>query len=63
MAIKTIGIDKDIKTTDQIRFVLSTTNSADCLGGIQSLFTPYKINQVTIYFISKDFTDTTVSEY
>ena len=63
MAIKTIGIDKDIKTTDQIRFVLSTTNSADCLGGIQSLFTPYKINQATIYFISKDFTDTTVSEY
>jgi P2-related tail formation protein len=63
MTIKTIGIDNDIKITDQIRFVLSTTKSAECLNGIQSLFTPYKINQVTIYYISKDFVDTTVSTY
>lgn len=63
MAIKTIGIDKEISTTDQLRFVLSTTNAAECLNGMQSLFTPYKVNQVTIYFIARDFTESTVSEY
>ena len=61
--IKTVGIDNDIKITDQIRFILSTTNSTECLNGIQKAFTPYKVNQVTIYYIARDFTNTTVSEY
>ena len=55
--IKTVGIDKDIKNTDQLRFILTTTDSTGCLS------TPYKINKVTIYFISREFTDSTVSEY
>jgi hypothetical protein len=55
--IKTVGIDKDIKTTDQLKFVLSTTDSNGCL------YTPYKVNKVVIYFISREFADSTVSEY
>lgn len=55
--IKTVGIDKDIKNTDELRFVLKTTDSNGCL------IRPYKINKVVIYFASREFTDTTVSEY
>jgi hypothetical protein len=55
--IKTVGIDKDIKNTDKLKFILTTTDSSSCLS------TPYKINKVTIYFISREFTSSTVSEY
>ncbi len=55
--IKTVGIDNDITVADKIKFILSTTDSNDCLK------TPYKINKIMIYFVSRDFTDTTVSEY
>lgn len=55
--IKTIGIDNDIKTTDNLRFVLDVTDANGCLK------TPYKIDKVSIYFISREFTDTSVSEY
>jgi len=55
--LKTVGIDQDIKITDQLRFEIKTTDSSGCPK------TPYKINKVTIYFVSRDFTDSTVSEY
>lgn len=55
--IKTIGIDNDINITDDLRFIISTTDSNGCLK------TPYKIDKVSIYFISREFTDTTVTEY
>ena len=55
--IKTIGIDNDITVADQIKFILSTTDSTGCL------YTPYKINKIVIYFVSRDFVDTTMSEY
>jgi len=57
MTIKIIGIDKDITITDNVRFILSTTDSSGCLK------TPYKINKATIYFISREFAETSVSEY
>jgi hypothetical protein len=55
--IKTVGKDQDIKITDQLRFEITTTDSSGCLH------TPYKVNKITIYFVSRDFTDTTASEY
>lgn len=55
--IKTVGKDQDIKITDKLKFEITTTDSSGCLH------TPYKINKVTVYFVSRDFTDATVSEY
>ena len=47
----------NIRNTDDIKFVLSTTDADGCLQ------TPYKINQVTIYFISREFASTNSFEY
>ena len=55
--IKTVGIDTDIMISDSLRFILSTVDSNGCLK------TPYKVNKILIYFISREFTDTTVSQY
>lgn len=55
--IKTVGIDKDIKTTDKIKFILDTTDSSGCPS------IPYKVDKVVIYFVTREFTDSTVSEY
>jgi hypothetical protein len=55
--MKTAGIDNDITITDDIRFILKTTDSEGCLS------TPYKVNRVTIYFIAREFTNQNVSEY
>jgi len=55
--VKTIGIDQDITIADDIRFVLNTTDSNNCLK------TPYQITNVTIYFITREFTDSTATEY
>lgn len=57
MAVKTVGLDKDIKITDKIRFVLETKDADGCL------IDPYKINQITIYYAARDFTSTSVFEY
>lgn len=43
--------------TDIIRFELSTENSGQCLVD------PYKIDTLKIYFVERDFNDTTLSEY
>ena len=55
--LKTVGIDKDITITDEVRFVLQTTDGNDCP------VRPYQITKATLYFISREFTDTTASEY
>lgn len=55
--VKTVGIDKEIKITDKLNFVLETRDSKECLR------TPYQILNATIYFVSREFTDTSVSEY
>jgi phage-related tail fiber protein len=55
--LKTVGVDKDIAITDEVRFVLQTTDGKDCL------VRPYQITSATLYFISREFTDTTASEY
>lgn len=54
---KTLGIDKKISVSDNIRFVLETTDGAGCLQ------TPYQITKVVIYFVNREFTDSTATEY
>ena len=54
---KIVGIDKDIKTTDKIKFVLNTFDSSGCD------ILPYKVDKITIYFITREFTSNQVSEY
>jgi hypothetical protein len=55
--VKTVGIDKDITIADELQFVLRTTDGSDYP------IRPYRVNDVTIYFVTREFTDTTVSEY
>lgn len=55
--MKTVGTDKDITIADDLKFVLETRDGRDCLH------TPYQIASVTVYFVSREFTDTSVSEY
>lgn len=55
--MKTVGVDKDISIEEPIRFVLETKNSQDCL--VQ----PYRIDSVTIYFVSREFYDPDSKHY
>lgn len=55
--MKTVGVDKDITVADDLRFILETKDGNDCT------IVPYKINSVVIYFVSREFTDSTASEY
>ena len=43
--------------TTPIKFELSTEDSSQCL------IDPYKLDSVKIYFVERDFNDTTISEY
>ena len=54
---KIIGVDKDITILDKVDFILNTTDGQDCP------MTPYKINNVTIYFVSRDFVSNSVNQY
>lgn len=54
---KTVGVDKDITIADDINFILETRDAKECLQ------TPYQVLNATIYFVSREFTDTSVSEY
>ena len=54
---KIVGTDNDLTITDELQFVLRTTDSNDMP------VRPYRVNDVTIYFVTREFTDTTVSEY
>lgn len=53
---KTLGID-DISISDDVEIILDTRDENDCLTD------PYRIDKIIIYFVSRDFTDTSVSEY
>lgn len=55
--LKTVGVDKNISIEDTIRFVLETKDSRDCL------VTPYRIDSVRVYFVSREFTDATANSY
>lgn len=57
MEPKIVGIDKTASIADDLVFILETKDSNGCLKK------PYKINQVTIYFISRDFNNNNVNEY
>jgi hypothetical protein len=54
---KTVGIDKEITTADDLELILETRDGRECL------LTPYKITSVVVYFVSREFTDSSVSEY
>lgn len=55
--MKTVGVDKNITIADDIKFILETRDGRDCLH------MPYQITSVTVYFVSREFTDTSISEY
>lgn len=55
--MKTVGLDNQISVTDDVRFVLETRDGDDCL------IVPYKIESVVVYFVSREFTDSTATEY
>lgn len=55
--LKTVGVDKNITIEDTIRFVLETKDARDCLVA------PYRIESVKVYFVSREFTDSTASHY
>lgn len=55
--LKTVGVDKNITIEDTVRFVLETKDARDCP------ITPYRIDSVKVYFVSREFTDSTVNQY
>lgn len=55
--IKTVGVDNNISIEDTVRFVLETKDGRDCL------VTPYRIDSVKVYFVSREFTDSTATSY
>lgn len=55
--MKTVGVDSNISVTDDVRFILETRDGEDCL------ITPYKIGSVVVYFVSREFTDSTATQY
>ncbi|NBT59841.1 hypothetical protein EBT16_13765, partial [bacterium] len=55
--MKTVGVDSNISVTDDLRFVLDTRDGDDCL------IRPYKIGSVVVYFVSREFTDSTSIQY
>lgn len=55
--MKTVGLDKDIELGDEVRFIIETRDGSDCVSD------PYQITEVRLYFINREFTDPTASEY
>jgi len=55
--LKTVGVDRDISVEEQVRFLLETKDGRDCL------ITPYRIDSVTVYFVSREFSDVTATPY
>lgn len=55
MAVKTINESPTL--TDTIQFILKTPKADGCLDN------PYKVNSITIYFIERDFTNSSLFEY
>ena len=57
METKTVGSNADLTVGDELRFILETHDGSGCLKD------PYQITDIKIYFISREFIDTTASEY
>jgi len=55
--VKTVGIDKGIAVEDTVRFLLKTTDGGGCLKD------PYRIDTVKVYFVSREFTDSSAHSY
>lgn len=55
--LKTVGVDNDITIEEPIRFVIETKDIKDCP------VTPYRIDSVTVYFVSREFSDTSATSY
>lgn len=56
MNVKTIQ-DGNASAGDILRFVLETKDGSGCLSA------PYMVKNVTVYFVNREFTDPTASEY
>lgn len=54
---KTVGFDRNITIEDEVRFLLETKDDRDCLAS------PYRIDSVKIYFVSREFVDSTANSY
>lgn len=55
--MKTVGIDNEITTEEPVRLVIETKDGRDCPAD------PYLIESVKVYFVSREFIDTTASAY
>lgn len=55
--MKIVGKDKKITIADELQFIIETKDENNCLSD------PYRIDNVTIYFVSREFTNPRVSEY
>lgn len=55
--VKTVGVDSNISIEEPVRFVLETRDSNDCL------IAPYRVDSVTVYFVTREFTDATANAY
>jgi hypothetical protein len=55
--MKTVGKDTEISIEEPVRIVVETKDNKDCP------VEPYLIESVKVYFVSREFTDTTASTY
>jgi len=55
--IKTVGVDKKISIEDSVRFVIETKDGSGCPS------TPYRVDSIKIFFVTREFTDSTASTY
>lgn len=55
--MKTVGIDTEISAEELVRLVMETKDERDCPSD------PYLIESVKVYFVSREFVDTTASTY
>lgn len=53
-----VNYDENPKITDTVRFELLTPDASGCLTTM-----PYKIDNITIYFVERDFTSVKTSKY
>lgn len=55
--MKTVGVDRDISIEEPIRFLLETRDGED------RLVDPYRVDSVTVYFVSREFANETSKTY
>lgn len=57
MELKTVGSDSDLRAGEEVRFIFETADGSGCLVD------PYQVVDATVYFVTREFTDTTATEY